>query len=330
MNIKTFLTVFIVLIIQGCNFSTSNFEKDQSIDTSLRQEIKTLNNKLFSGITSNNFGTIQPIMSPGLLEKFNSDSNKFINQISILKFNSYNILDEYFVQASSAGTSVTVLSGNDDDNHYAFTFECVNKDSYVSLLLLNSTDNQFLLAAVYGKYQNEWKLNILKLGQYSCFGKTALDYYHLAKSDYKKMYLIDAADDISISEACLQPAGTLLHFIKEKEISDFRDSVLREANIKYELPLTLANIDSRPKVFRIFPQRTQEGFSPTVYYTTVINLDDTIALKLENQKIRKDVDSIFTGIDKDKKFISYGAFNKLPDEQGRGHGYGFIDTLTNR
>lgn len=327
---KTFLIFLTILIFQSCNFSTSTFKKDQSINASTRQEIKSLNDKLFNAISSNNFKIIQPIMSPGILEKFNSDSNKFISQISSLKVDSYNILDEYFVQASSAETSVTVLSGNDDDNDYTFTFECLNKDSYVSLLLLNTLDNKFLLAAVYGKYQNEWKLNILKLGQYSFYGKIAPDYYHLAKSDYKKKYLIDAADNILISDACLQPAGTLWHFIKEKEIKDFSDSLLREVNAKYELPITLANIDGKPKVFKIFPQRTNDGFSPMVYYTTDIDLEDTIALKLQNEKIRKKVDSIFTGIDKDKKFISYGAFNKLPDEQGRGHGYGFIDTLTNR
>ena len=269
-------------------------------------------------------------MSPGLLEKWNSDSSKFINLITSLGVDSYDILDEYHVHASSAETSVTVLSGNNDDNDYTFTFNCVNKDSYVSLLLLNDNGNQFLLAAVYGKYQNGWKLNILKLGQYSFFGKTAPDYYHSAKLDDKKMYLIDAVDNITISNACLQPAGTLWHFIREKEIIDFRDSVLREANAKYELPLTLDNVKGKPKIFRIFPNRAKEGFTPMIYYTTNINLEDTIALKIQNEKIRKEVDSIFTGIQKNNKFICYGVFNEIPEGKETDHGYVFVDTLTNR
>lgn len=322
-----FLALFIPL---SCNISTSKFEKDQSIDAAIRQEIRPLNDKLFNSITNNDFVIVQSLMSPGLLEKFISDSNKFISQIHNLKVDSYNLLDEYLIQASTDGSSVTLLSGNNDENDYAFTFECVNKNSYVSLLLLNNFGNQFLLAAVYGKYKNEWKLNILKLGQYSFFGKTSPDYYRLAKSNYKKMYLIDGVNNISLSNACLQPAGTLWHFIKEPEIADFRDSLLKEANTKYQFPVTLANIESKPKVFRIYPQVIKEGFFPMVYYLTDINLKDTVALKLENKKIRKEVGNIFTGIDKDKGFIFYWAFNEMPEGQKEVEHYGFIDTLVNR
>ena len=94
--------------------------------------------------------------------------------------------------------------------------------------------------------------------------------------------------------------------------------------------MTLSTIDSKPQVFRIFPQVIKEGFFPMVYYHTGINLKDTIALKFENQKIRKEVDSIFTGIDKDKQFVFYWGFNEMPDGQKLVEHYGFVDTLVNR
>ncbi len=147
---------------------------------------------------------------------------------------------------------------------------------------------------------------------------------------YKKSYLIDAVNNISLSNVLLRPADTHLQFVKEKEIKDFEDSLMQEVNAKYQFPLTITAIDSKPKVFRIFPQVIKEGFFPMVCYTTDINLKDTVALRLENEKVRKDVDSIFTGIDKDKKYIFYWAFNKMPDGKNQQERYGFIDTLSDR
>ena len=324
---KTFLIFLTILIFQGCNLSTSKFEKDQSINAATRQQIKALNDKLFEGITKNNLATVQSLMSPGLLKKFGNDPNKMINLINSREIDNYSILDEYYVQASDTAINIILPSGNSGDNDYVFTFQSPNKDSYVSLLLLNSFGNQFLLVAAYGKYDNEWKLNILKFGQYSFFGKTAFDYFMLAQTSYKKSYLIDAVNNISLSSALLRPADSYLQFVKEKQFKEFGDSLLQEANAKYQFPLSLSNIDSKPQVFRIFPQVIKEGFFPMVYYHTDINLKDTIALKLENLKIRKEVDSIFTGIDKEKKFIFYWGFNEMPDGQKEVEHYGFIDSL---
>jgi len=330
MNTKTFLTFFSLLIFQSCNFSNSKFKKDQSIDAATRQEIKTLNDKLFEGVTKDSLAIVQALMSPGLLEKFGNDSNKIINLISSRDIDNYSILDEYYVQASAPKITITLPSGNTGDNNYIFSFESPNKDSYVSLLLLNNFGNQFLLAVVYGKYQTGWKINILKFGAYSFFGKNAPDYFQLAKTNYKKGYLIDAVNNMSLSDVLLHPAGAYWQYVKGNEIKEFGDSILREANAKYKLPMTLENIKRKPKIFKVYQQVTKDGFSPMVSYLTTINLKDTAALRLENKSIRKEVDSIFTGIDKDKKIIFYWAFNKIPADTITGEQYGFIDTLTKR
>lgn len=330
MLIKTSLILLTALIFQNCNLSTSKFEKDQSIDAATRQEIKTLNDKLFQGITKNDLTTVQSLLSPGLLEKFGNDTNKLINLISSKQISNYSILDEYSVQASASKINIVLPSGNTQDNDYIFTFQSPNKDSYVSLLLLNNFNNQFLLAAIYGKYDNEWKLNILKFGEYSFMGKTAYNYFTIAKERAKKSCLIDAVNNILVSIDLLQPSGSYLQFINEKEIKEFGDSLLQQVNNKYKFPMTLSNIETKPQVFRIFPQVMEDGFFPMVYYRTDINLKDTISLKLENLKIRKVVDSIFTGIDKDKKFIFYWAFNEMPDGKKLLDRYGFVDSLRNK
>lgn len=330
MNTKTFLTFFTLLIFQSCNFSNFKFKKDQSIDAATRQEIKTLNDKLFEGVTKDSLAIVQALMSPGLLEKFGNDTNKLINLISSRDIDNYSILDEYYVQASATKKMITLPSGNTEDNDYIFSFESPNEDSYVSLLLLNNFGNRFLLAVVYGKYQSGWKINILKFGAYSFFGKNAADYFRLAEANYKKGYLIDAVNNMSLSDVLLWPAGAYWQYVKGNEIKEFGDSILRDANAKYKLPMTLENIKRKPKIFKVYQQVTKDGFFPMVSYLTTTNLKDTAALRLENNSVRKEVDSIFTGIDKDKKYIFYWAFNKIPVDTTTEERYGFIDTLTKR
>ena len=93
------------------------------------------------------------------------------------------------------------------------------------------------------------------------------------------------------------------------------------------MPLTLDKISSKPKVFRIYPEMGDEGFCPMVQYLTSLNLKDTISLKAENEKIKKEARTLFKGIDQDKKYIFFQAFNELPDGQKLVEHYGFIDQL---
>ncbi len=48
-------------------------------------------------------------------------------------------------------------------------------------------------------------------------------------------------------------------------------------------------------------------------------------LRLENEKVKIEVNKLFTGIDKDKKFVFYRVFNEFPDDKKLVESYGFID-----
>lgn len=323
---KTFLIILIVLILQGCNVGTSGTWKNENIEKEKREEIKSLNDKLFSSIMGNDIAGVKALMSDKLLEKSDKDLDKLILNISSsFKSNSYKIFDEYNVQNSTTGINNTLVSGNSKNNDYSINYLALNREIYVSLLLPNGLDNKLLITVVYGNYDDEWKINILHFGQYTLLNKTALDYYNLAKESYSKSYLIDAVNYISLSKQCLRPANEILKYKKEKEISDFYDKIINEANSKFTFPITLENIDTKPKIFRIFPQMTSEGYFPMVYYLSNIDLRDIEALKIENHKVKKEVSRLFTGIDKDKKNIIYWAFNEIPDGKKLVEHYGFID-----
>ncbi len=267
-------------------------------------------------------------MSDKLLENAGNNIDKLITNISTsFKTDSYKILDQYNVQNSTTGINNTLTSGTSKNNDYTINYLALNKEMYVSLLLPNGLDSKLLITVIYGNYDDQWKINILNFGQYSLLNKTAPDYYNLAKESYNKSYLIDAVNYISLSKQCLRPANEVFKYKEEKEINDFYDKTINEANSKFTFPITITNIDTKPKIFRIFPQMTSEGYFPMVYYLSSINLHNKEALKIENDKVKKEVGAIFRGIDKNKKNVIYWVFNEMPDGKKLVEHYGFIDKI---
>ncbi len=325
---KILLIILVAITLQGCNLGTSGSWQNDHIEKEKREEIKLLNDRLFKALMSGNIEGIKRLMAPELVEKVDSDFYNSIKNINTsFKSKSYKIIDEYNVVNSTTGLSNTLMSDASADNGYIINYKAMNKDMYVSLLMPTGLDNELLVTAIYGKYGDQWKINILQFGQYSLFKKTAPDYYKLAQESYNKSYLIDAVNYISLANQCLRPGNENFKYKKEKEITDFYTKVLNEANTNFALPMTLENIDTKPKIFKIFPQITNEGFFPMVYYLSSINVKNVKALKDENDKVKVEVSKLFKGIDKDKKNVFYWAFNEMPDGVKLVEHYGFIDKL---
>lgn len=327
------LTIFLtVLTFQSCNLGvgTNATWKNENINQEKKEQIKILNDRLFTAITSNDVSTVKSLMSDNLIEKADKDLEQIINQVSSsFQSDSYKVLHEYNVHNSKANMNTTLPSGLSNDDDYVLNYQALNKETYVSLLLPTGLENDLLITVVYGNYKNQWKINILQFGQYSLFGKIAPEYYKLAKESYEKSHLIDAVNYIGLSLECLRPAANeVFKYRLEKEIDEFNEKIMDEIYSKFTFPLALDHINSKPKVFRIYPQITDEGFFPMVCYLSDINLKDTTMLKSENEKVKIEVGKLFTGIDKDKKYVFYSVFNELPNDNKLVERYGFVDQLT--
>jgi hypothetical protein len=337
MKQKLLIIILIVLMFSNCKLGTTGVWKNDHIDNDKREQINMLNDKLFKGLINNDVSTIKSLLSDSLLKKSMNNIDALISQFSNSNIaTDYRILDEYYLSNPIIGNVTTIpswlgqptSSEKATDNDYIIQCAALNKEMYVSAILTNGKNNDILLVVVYGRFNNDWKINILQFGQYSLFGKTSPDYYKIAKEKYEKSYLIDAVNYISIAKLSSKPAGVNFQYRLDKDINEFYEKVMKEVYSKYQFPLTLDNIPSKPKVFRIFPEMIKDGFFPMVYYISDINLNDTTALKLENEKVKKEVGQLFTGIDKDKKFVFYWAFNEIPDGQKLVEHYDFIDQRT--
>jgi hypothetical protein len=329
-NIKTSLLISVLIlpafVFQGCHLQTYIVAKNEKIDNGIKQEVHALDDKLFKAWKTNDAASLKKMMSSALTGSNNID--QFIDKIdSVPKSENYKILDEYYVENSTTGIPGTILSGTSSKNEYFIHYMAATKETYVALLTTNIPNSEMLITAIYGKYGNDWKLNSLQFGTYTVLNKTPIDLFNLAKQYYDKSYLIDAADYASLSNILLKPAGNLLQYKSEDEIRSFYKKVMQEVKNKYQFPLTISNIDSKPEIFSIYPE-TEHGFFPVIKYLSAINLKDTVALKNENEKIKKEIGQIFPGIAENKEYVFYQACNKMPHGKKPTPGYNFVDRMT--
>jgi hypothetical protein len=312
--------------LQSCDLSSSNtqIKKNGEIQTDKRIEIGNLNSKLISGIKENDTSIVFSLMSAVSLKK-NDKALKFMILSGSELFNSgnFSVLDEYYIQNPKIGSETIISSGIQSENGYHLNFVASNRESYITLLLVNGSNVVYLVTVIYELNDNIWKLSNLVVGPYSLFEKTAIDNYNLAKSFYNKLYLIDADNSMFVTKTCLKPAANIFHYEKEKEIEEFDNYLSIEIKKKYPYPITLQDIPTKPSIFNIYPQDIDEGFFPMVCYLTKISLDDTTLLSRENEMIKKEIGNVFNGIKMQKKYVFYRAFNSIPskDNLARYHGF---------
>jgi hypothetical protein len=168
-----------------------------------------------------------------------------------------------------------------------------------------------MISAIYCKYSYGWKLSHLALDQYTMNGKTAPELYKQAREARDKKYLLDALDNIEMAKTCLQPVQGWKYPENEK-INTFYSKTIDEINKKYTYPFTLTQVPTQPRIFSVGMRTTTEGVFPMVYYKSVIKLKDTAGLRKENENIKKVIGKAIPGIDQDKKYVFYDAYNERP------------------
>jgi hypothetical protein len=324
----TITFIILIVLLQGCGFNGSVFGtwKNHNISRDKRSEIEILNRKLINSIKFNDAVAVKSILSDSLKKIAGNEIDSLINRVSpAFTSDQFTILDEYNVHNLVSGISVSLQANLKTDDDYTLTYNAMNRETYASLLLVNDPTGEVLVTVVYGNYDGNWEINILQVGQYRYYYKNAMEYYRLAKLNYEKGYFIDAADNLLIANQCLKPANEIFMYKKEEEVKAFYDKVVKETLSRYNLPLTLENIPSKPKVFSIYPQLKEGGYYNTFRYLSSINMVDSIALEKENKKVRIEVKKIFTGVGIYKKITLYQAFNEMPDGKHPIKYYGFID-----
>jgi hypothetical protein len=330
-TIVTF-AVLLFFLFTGCHFGTSGSWVNSSIDSQLRAEIKALNNELLKDITTNDAAAVKKLASSKLLEKSEKGIDTLIAKASqIITDKEYDVVDEYYTKNTAENIMNTLMPTTSDSNSYVINYMALNKEMYVSLLVPKNKTISFLVLAIYGKFDNGWKLNVIQINQYKILDKTAVDYYNEARKNYDKGYLIDAANSMYVASKISAPAADYFRYKKGDEMKAFYLKTIQEATDKYHLPLAIAQIKTKPQVFAIENQLITKGepigIFPIVRYKSAISVADTVALKAENKQMQEAIGGVFKGIDQNRPVIIYEAYNQIPDGKSEVRRFGMIQRL---
>jgi hypothetical protein len=318
--------IFIPLLITSCN--VGGMWKDDNIDPNIKEQIHKLNFEIIDGFANNTPDKVFSVCSAKLLEQGKNDLSMLIHQVrQSFSREDFKILNEFYQKNTTTEAQTNVMTGITGDHDYLIGFKALNKDMYVSVGYFDNDLNQTSLTLIYGKYGNEWKLNILQVGTLRIMEKDAFDWYQVSQQNYAKGYLIDAINDLVLANQLLKPANQFWQYQKEKEIQEFGQKVMAELNSKFTFPMAVDYVKTKPEIFRIYPQGIQEGYFPMIQYTTNIDLSDTLKLKRECDEIHNKIGDLYYGIDKGKKMIFYRAFESIPTGNIPVENYGFIQEI---
>lgn len=317
-NYKKYIALIVtVALMYSCNLvpKKPGLWKNNAIPGGVSADLHELNDKLLKELKAKDLSSIEFLLSKDLLE--NNNHKRVVELIgnSMAKDN-YSLFNEYY--AVNQLKDLEFIKPNTDSA--GITYLPVAKEMYLAFFLPKDAANKYMITALYAKFDYGWKIDKLEFEPYTSNGKTAAQLYALAQKQYTKKYLVDAVNTMASARECISPSEELNTGL-DKEVGDFYSKLIMEANEKYKFPFIIEGVPTQPKIFRIVNQNINGGTYPAIYYVSAINLKDTVALKKENDNIKKVIGNSIPGIDKDKKYMLYSIYNQKPDTRHNAYSY---------
>ena len=321
--LKLFSFLLLVTVLQGCMDNAGTWKNEQ-IKASKREDFHALNKQVLKDLKANSPKDLRSNLCKELIDDNHTD--RLVELISNrLNDDNYNLLDEYYV-INKYKDQDTIAAKGSDIKRYILDYPGTTREMYISFFIPKTGENKYLLSIIYAIYNYGWKVSSMNLGPYTINGKTAPELFKLAKENYDKKYLIDAVNNMALAFTCVRPSD-IWQYPDEPELHDFYVKVINEANEQYKFPFMLNLVPTKPMILKVYNQTNPDGAYPMVYYISRINLKDTLAIRKENEQIKKVIGTVMPGIDKNKKFVFYSAFNKRPSGNKTVDHYDMTDKL---
>ncbi len=310
----------------SCNPKSGVWKNDQ-ISKDKQADFHQLNDKIIDLIKANDVNPLHAFFSKNMNER--SHLERIVELISYeLKQHDYTRLDEYYVVNKYIDQD-TINANGKGINNYKLNYPGVAHEMYMIFMVPKNTAeiNRHMITLRYAKFNYGWKLDNIELAPFTLNKKTSPELFDLAKKEYDQHHLIDAVNNMLLSSTCIRPSE-IWKYENETEIKDFNDKVLNEANATYKFPLLVDEVATKPSILRIYLETNDEGTYPMVYYISRINLQDTTAVIKEKNQIRTALSKLMPGIDQNKKYLYYMAYNGKPVYGKSTAYYKMVDKLT--
>jgi hypothetical protein len=299
----------IASVLQSC-FKESGSWKNGEISASQRSDFHELDDRLLKGLKDADDQQLSFLESKQMIE-----NPSMVREVDVIseqyKTSDFELLDEYYV-VNKYKDADTISSNSNSVNRYNVIYTGTTHEMYIAFFAPKAGRLKYMITAVFCKFNYGWKLNMLDYGVYTINGKTAPELYNMAMAEHDKKYLINSAMLMDLANSCIRP-GAIRVYPREDSIASYYSRVTTEDTSKYKFPIVLNSVPAHPRIFKVFAGEFNGGYYPMIYYQSSINVNDTAAIRKENNAIMKAVPSVLPGIDKDNDWLLFIAFNKLPN-----------------
>ncbi|MEX2597947.1 MAG: hypothetical protein WEC59_13560 [Salibacteraceae bacterium] len=319
------VTVSLILTLSACTGIENGTYQNDKIDDETHALISAKNKMLLGFLKKGNTKDLADMMSVDMHQSVHENLDAFVAKARTrISSDNYKEVDAFHVVNENSNQRISIKTKAHDKRNYQLRYQAVTKESFVSILEPHTDGDIYRILLVYGKYKDQWKLNVVQYGRHTIGGIDAIGHYEKAMEHESKGYLTNAVNHMVLASATASPASEYLEYTLQKEMDQYNENLLQQALTAYPMPLTLNDVATKPQVFKIMPQRVEGDFCTMVKYRTSIILSDTIALKAENSIIDREIDAIFPGIKADAPFVFYRAYNEIPKEDLNVPYFGFV------
>ena len=307
---KIFNYLFLSIVLLSCSNEIGAWKNGQ-IKQSNHEELNNLNAQLFKYLKTDDTKGIEGYLSKEMLDDSYAKGN--LASIGIaLKNEDFKVFNDFYVVNKYTGAD-TINNKNLGLNSFRLVYPGVAEEMYISMFVTKDAAalNQNMITAVYSHYPYGWKLSSITLGLYTINGKTAPQLYQIAKKEYTDNYLFAAANTMALATTCTRP-NNIWQYMNETEMYELSKTVTNAANDKFHFPIVVEQVNSKPRIIRMYNSTSKEGTYPIICYITKIDIKNTGAIEKENNEIKKVIGTIMPGIDQNIKYLYYAAYNEAP------------------
>lgn len=316
------LIVMFTFFVSACNVTGT--WTDNNIDPRIGDAVEQINIRTVSSLQSNDPEALVSLCSDPLLAVANKEALTNLVHIAhdiIPDKSRFEIKKRFYLETASRDAPVKVAPEATGDHNYEITFRTNTSETMVMVGEFIHAHQTVLLLTIYGKYDGQWKLNILKVGANKLLHKDAVAWYKDARSSYVSGDTIDAVNKLAIADKLLRPGGEYWVYDKEKEIREWIADLKQVASKQYQFPIKLMVNRQPVSIFGISLQ-VLDNYYPEITYISTLPLRDAKAQERECDSVHNQVQKMFPYLARNNDTILYRAFSDVP-KTGKEQSYGF-------
>lgn len=314
-KILNLLLVFtLAMSMVSCNkHEQGRVYRDAQIDKGIQDSVQGMTQQLISSFAKKD----PSVMTNMTVEEIRKDAafdpkvkaiykqlEAFISKITLEPYH-----DFYIVNPKVSAKGIVVSSKTPDLFYLAIQGKF--RETYVSFLTSRGGFRDPILAFVYVKDNDQWKLYGFHVGVLRVAAKSALEWFEEGKALMAKGDGIPALLRLKVGKMCLRPVP-FMQYEKEKEWNAVAQKLMGQ--LKIQFPIQLKEVKGSPEIFGLDANFDKTNLVPAVQYVTKIPLEKTAELQTEADAMTAALRKMIPSFGKETKAIFFRAFAEMPKD----------------